>query len=157
MASSVVTSVPSPGFALHPPTLMEALWWFQGKMRLRLLMGLNPPQIRPYPYFKSPNYHPPRPTPSAQCPNPPQPKVTTEDDMRLMRRSTTIEPQPVPTHLCRQSNPFHSITRFHPSNSTRIKTHPKNPSSPAPLAGVVATQRCVGWRPLAMVSSAGGL
>jgi hypothetical protein len=31
-----------------------------GEWQLRLLMGLNPPQIRPYPYFKSPNYHPPR-------------------------------------------------------------------------------------------------
>ena len=32
---------------------------------VRLLMGLNPPQIHPYPYFKSPNYHPLQPTLSA--------------------------------------------------------------------------------------------
>ena len=103
---------------------------------LRLLMGLNLPQIRPYPYFKSSNYHLLRPTPSAQCPNPPQPEVMTEDDMRLTRRSTTISSQHVcivnPTRL----NPFHSITRFYPSNSTRIKIHQKNPSNSSPLAGV---------------------
>ena len=80
------------------------------KRGVRLLMGLNPPQIRPYPYFKSPNYHPPRPTPSAQCPNPPQPEVTMEDDMRLTCRSTTIAPQPVPTRLCRQPNPPQPIS-----------------------------------------------
>jgi len=43
---------------------------FSSAKRLRLVMGLNPSQIRPYPYFKSPNYHPLRPTPLAQCPNP---------------------------------------------------------------------------------------
>ena len=103
---------------------------------LRLLMGLNPPQIRPYPYFKSPNYHPPRPTPSAQCPNPPQPEVTMEDDMRLTCRSTTIAPQPVYVVNPTRPNPFHSVTRFHLSNNTRIKTHPKKPVKPSPLAGV---------------------
>ena len=96
------------------PGMDESLWVFGKKGRyttkslyeaIRLLMGLTPLQIRPYPYFKSPNYHPPRPTPSAQCPNPPQPEVTTKDDMRLTRRSTTIAPQPVPTRLCRQPNP----------------------------------------------------
>jgi hypothetical protein len=114
-------------------------------MYVRLLMRLNPSQICPYPYSKSPNYHPPRPTPSAQCPNPPQPKVTMENDMRLTYRSTTIAPQPVPTRLCCQPNPlqsFHSVTRFHPFNSTRIKTHPKNTLSPAPLTGVLVTPSC---------------
>jgi len=71
--------------------------------------GLNLLQSRPYPYFKSSKYHPSQSTPSAQCPNPPQPEVTTEDDMRLTRRSTTIAPQPIPTRLCRQPNPSQPV------------------------------------------------